>query len=47
MVRLKRTMKRLAIGPSILVGLLLIVNGTYSWHEARQLEQRGVISVRR
>ncbi|NOY29725.1 MAG: hypothetical protein GXP28_05980 [Planctomycetes bacterium] len=40
MSRLKRIMKRLAIGFAILVAMLLIVNGAYSWHTGRQLEQR-------
>jgi hypothetical protein len=40
MSRLKRIMKRLAIGLTILVAVLLIINGVYSWHTGRLLEQR-------
>jgi len=40
MSRLKRIMKRLAIGFAILVAVLLIINGAYSWHTGHQLEQR-------
>ena len=38
MSRLKRIMKRLGIGLAILAAVLLIINGTYSWHTGRQLE---------
>ncbi len=40
MSRLKRIMKRLAIGLVILIAVLLIINAAYSWHMGRQLEQR-------
>ncbi|MEO2046760.1 MAG: hypothetical protein ABGX16_09335 [Pirellulales bacterium] len=40
MARLKRLLKRLAIGLAILVGILLLANAGYSWWIGRQLEQR-------
>ena len=40
MSRLKRVLKRLGIGLAILIAVLLIINGAYSWHTGRQLEQR-------
>jgi hypothetical protein len=33
-------MKRLGIGLAILIAVLLIINGAYSWYTGRQLEQR-------
>ncbi len=40
MARMKRIMKRLAIGFAFLVAALLIINAAYSWHLGRQLESR-------
>ncbi len=40
MSRLKRIMKRLAIGFAILVAVGLILNGAYSWHTGHQLAER-------